>query len=130
MGKVFGSLVPDVDSDGNEVAGITLPEIAVPLAAHTGWSLRHPDIGGETQPLMFAGGTMPFAPDKKAREADGDPRPSISERYASKEEYLSRVRAAAQELVKDRYLLEQDIAVCLEQAAKFWDHFTAQRDES
>ena len=123
IGKVFGSLVPDVDEDGNEIAGVKLPEIAVPIAAHTGWSLRHPDIGGETQPLMYAGGAIPFAPDRETREAAGDPRPSISERYASKERYLSRVRDAALELVKERYLLEQDIQVCLEQAAKFWDYF-------
>ena len=124
VGKVYGSLVPDVDEDGNEIAGVKLPEIAVPLAAHTGWSLRHPDIGGDTQPLMFAGGTIPFAPDEKTRQSLGDPRPSISERYASREEYLSRVHAAAEELVRQRYLLEQDISVCLDQAAKFWDHFT------
>ena len=62
VGKVFGSLVPDVDSDGNEVAGITMPEISVPLAAHTGWNLRHPDIGGTIPSrLMFAGGVIPFA---------------------------------------------------------------------
>ena len=105
-----------------------MPEIAVPLAAHTGWSLRHSDIGGDTQPLMFAGGTIPFAPDEKSRQSNGDPRPSIAERYGSKDEYLYRVRAAAEELVRDRYLLEQDISVCLEQAAKFWDHFTAKSD--
>ena len=128
MGKVFGSLVPDVDSDGNETAGITLPEIAVPLAAHTGWSLRHPDIGGDTQPLMFAGGTIPFAPDEEARKSNGDPRPSIAERYPSKDDYLARVRDAAAELVKERYLLEQDIPVCLQQAAKYWDHFTQKSD--
>ena len=68
VGKVYGSLVPDVDSDGNEVAGITLPEISVPLAAHTGWNLRHPDIGGETQPLMFAGGVIPFAGAKTSEQ--------------------------------------------------------------
>ena len=128
IGKVFGSLVPDVDEDGNEIAGVKLPEIAVPLAAHTGWSLRHSGIGGETQPLMYAGGTIPFAPDKETREAAGDPRPSIAERYASKEQYLSKARAAALELVKERYLLERDIQVCLEQAAKFWDCFAAKPD--
>ncbi len=128
MGKVFGSLVPDVDADGNEIAGVKLPEIAVPLAAHTGWSLRHSDIGGETQLLMYAGGSIPFAPDKETREAIGDPRQSIAERYASKEEYLSKVRDAAVALAKERYLLEQDIQVCLEQAAKFWDYFAAKPD--
>ena len=123
VGKVYGSMVPDVNSDGNEVAGITLPEISVPLAAHTGWNLRHPDIGGETQPLMFAGGIIPFAKSEEERSASGDPRPSISERYASKEDYLARVRQAAEALVAERHLLEQDVETCLAQAVKFWDWF-------
>ncbi|MCI0438223.1 MAG: hypothetical protein L0177_03725, partial [Chloroflexi bacterium] len=123
IGKRYGSLVSAVDDDGNEVAGIKLPEIAVPLAAHTGWTLRHPDIGGERQLLMFAGGTIPFARDESERRAKGDPRPSIPERYKGKGDYLSRVRAAAEGLVKERYLLEEDIEVCLAQAAKFWDYF-------
>src|SRR6266536_6536871 len=45
-GRAFGSLVSAVNADGNEVAGLVLPELAAPLATHTGWNLRHPDIGG------------------------------------------------------------------------------------
>ena len=60
-GPAYGSLVSAVDDDGNEVAGIALPEVRVPLATHTGWNLRHPDIGGAEQLLVFAGGTLPFA---------------------------------------------------------------------
>ena len=123
VGKVYGSLVADVDSDGNEIAGVVLPEVSVPLAAHTGWNLRHPDIGGETQPLMFAGGVIPFARDEQERAASGDPRPSIGERYASKEDYLARVRQAAETLVAERHLLEQDVETCVAQAGKFWDGF-------
>ena len=123
VGKVYGSLVPDVDADGNEVAGITLPEISVPLAAHTGWNLRHPDIGGDTQPLMFAGGIIPFARTEDERAQSGDPRPSIRTRYASKDVYLGLVRQAAEALVSERHLLDQDIESCLAQAEKFWDWF-------
>ncbi len=123
-GNRYGSLVSAVDDDGNEVAGIKLPEVAVPLAAHTGWTLRHPDIGGERQLLMFAGGTIPFARNEAERRANGDPRPSITERYKDRDDYLSRVRTAAGELVSKRHLLEEDIEVCLAQAAKFWDYFT------
>ena len=115
--------MPNVDSDGNETAGITLPEISVPLAAHTGWNLRHPDIGGETQPLMYAGATIPLTKSKDERGASGDPRLSISERYSSKGEYLARVKQAAESLVAERHLLEQDIDTCLAQAGKFWDRF-------
>ncbi len=123
-GKPFGTHVSAVDSDGNEVAGIKLPEIAVPLATHTGWTRRHPDIGGVQQLLMFAGGTIPFAAHEAQRSATGDPRPSIAERYHDRDDYLRLVRQAAERLVQASYLLAQDIDVCLDQASKYWDYFT------
>jgi len=110
-GRAFGSLVSAVDADGNEVGGIVLPELAVPLAAHTGWNLRHPDIGGAEQLLVFAGATIPLARTRAEREASGDPRPSIAERYASREAYLDRVREAARALAREGYLLEDDVAL-------------------
>ena len=84
IGGAFGGLVPMVDSDGNEIGGIIAPEISVPIAAHTGWTLRHADIGGESQLLMFAGGTIPFPATESARLTAGDPRPSIESRYKSR----------------------------------------------
>src|SRR5262249_4528494 len=123
-GKPFGTLVSAVDADGNEVGGIILPELAVPLAAHTGWNLRHPDIGGTDQILMFAGSTLPFARTRAEREASGDPRASIAERYASREQYLERVKQAARLLVEAGYLLEDDIPLSVAAGARLWDHFT------
>src|SRR5262245_61108374 len=117
----WGSRVAAVDDDGNERGGIALPELAVPLAAFTGWNLRHPEIGGAEQRLAFAGSTLPFARTRRDREKSGDPRPSVQERYPSRDEYLVRVRAAAVALVTQRYLLEDDVRVCLETAAKLWD---------
>jgi hypothetical protein len=124
-GAVYGSLVSRVDADGNEVAGVMLPEVAVPIAATTGWTLRHPDVGGETQLLVFAGGTIPFAATRAEREISGDPRASIAERYASKYDYLDRVRAAGEALAAERYLLDEDIEVSVAQASKYWDWFAA-----
>ncbi len=123
-GRAFGSLVSAVDADGNEVGGIVLPELAVPLATHTGWNLRHPDIGGAEQLLVFAGGTIPFARTRAEREAAGDPRPSIAERYPSRAAYLERVRAAAVTLARAGYLLEEDVPLSVAAGARFWDHFT------
>jgi hypothetical protein len=123
-GKAFGSLVSGVDGDGNEVAGIVLPEIAVPLATHTGWNPRHPDIGGAEQLLVFAGATIPFARTRAEREAAGDPRPAIAERYASRAAYLELVRRAAQALARDGYLLADDVALSVAAGARLWDHFT------
>jgi hypothetical protein len=130
VGAPYGSLVSAVDQDGNEVAGIALPEVAVPLATHTGWTRRHPNIGGEQQLLVFAGGTLPFAVDEAERQASGDPRASITARYPSKQAYLERVQQAAEQLVAERYLLAEDVAVCLAQAGKFWDYFAGgKRDD-
>jgi hypothetical protein len=123
-GRAFGSLVSAVDADGNETGGIVLPELAVPLAAHTGWNLRHPDIGGAEQLLVFAGATIPLARNRAEREATGDPRLSVAERYPSREAYLDRVRQAALALVREGYLLEGDVPLSVAAGARFWDHFT------
>ena len=120
-GPAFGSLVSAVDDDGNEIAGIAVPEVRVPLAAHTGWTLRHPDMGGAEQLLVFAGATIPFARTRAQREASGDPRPSIEERYASREAYLERVRLAARHLMSARYLLEEDVELSVTMAGRMWD---------
>jgi hypothetical protein len=120
-GPRFGSLVSRVDEDGNEVAGILLPEIRVPLASHTGWTLRHPDTGGAEQLLVFAGATLPFTRTRQEREGSGDPRRSVEERYPSREAYLLRVREAARELVVARYLLEEDVELSVTLAGRMWD---------
>src|SRR5437879_7694338 len=108
-GAPYGTRVSAVDSDGNEVGGIVLPELAVPLATHTGWNLRHADIGGVEQLLVFAGATLPFAKTRRERAASGDPRPAIAERYGSRDDYLRRVRAAARVLGEERDLPQEDL---------------------
>jgi hypothetical protein len=126
-GPAWGSLVSAVDADGNETGGIRLPQIVAPLATHTGWNLRHPDIGGSEQLLVFAGATIPFARTRAEREAAGDPRASIEERYASREAYLARVREAGVALAGERYLLPDDVELCVALAARLWDWLAAGR---
>jgi hypothetical protein len=121
VGAPYGSRVSAVNDDGNEVAGVILPELAVPLATHTGWNLRHADIGGVEQLLVFAGATLPFPKTRAAREAAGDPRASIAERYTSRDDYLARVRDAARALVKDGYLLDEDVETSAAFARRLWD---------
>jgi hypothetical protein len=120
-GPAYGTRVSAVDPDGNERAGIAVPELSVPLATHTGWNLRHPESGGSEQLLYFAGATLPFAATRALREAAGDPRPAIAERYRSREDYLARVTAAARGLAAKGYLLEEDIETSLAFAARMWD---------
>ena len=122
-GPTYGTRVSAVDSDGNERAGIAVPEVDVPLATHTGWNLRHPDIGGVDQMLYFAGATLPFPKTKAERENAGDPRLSIAERYRSRDDYLARVRDAAKRLVADGYMLDEDVETSVAFGAKFWDAF-------
>jgi hypothetical protein len=124
-GPACGSLVSAVDADGNETGGIALPEVAVPLGTHTGWTLRHPEIGGEAQRLVFAGATIPFPRTRAEREASGDPRMSIAERYRSRDDYLERVRRAAVTLASERYILDEDVDLTVALAARAWDYWTA-----
>jgi hypothetical protein len=123
VGKPYPNLVAAVDADGNERAGIRLPDLSVPLATYTGWNVRHPDIGGPGQTLGLLGSTIPFPATPAEREASGDPRPSIEERYASKEDYLRRVQLAAEALVQQGYLLAEDLPTVTEQASQRYDLF-------
>jgi hypothetical protein len=115
-------LVPQTDADGNETGGLRLPEIAVPLATHTGWNFRSAAAGatGETYPLL--GAWIPFAATRAERTARGDPRPSIEERYPSRDAFLARYRAATAALVRQGYLLAEDTDRIVAQGATRWDH--------
>src|SRR4029450_4179461 len=78
-------LVPAVDQDGNEKAGIRLPDVAVPLATYTGWNFRNASIGASGDLVSLLGSAIPFPPTRAAREAARDPRRSVEERYASRD---------------------------------------------
>ena len=114
-------LVPQVDRDGNDVGGLRLPEVAVPLATYTGWNFRSSQIGGTEQLFPLIGGYVPFANTKAQREQAGDPRLSIEERYQSRDQYLKLVQEAAAPLVKDGYLLADDVPAIVKRAGEHWD---------
>jgi hypothetical protein len=117
----FPILVPQVDADGIDLGGVRLPEVSVPLATLTGWNLRATERGAPAEIAEFNGSTFPFAKTKDARTAAHDSRPSIAERYANRDEYLKRVNAAADELVRQRFVLPQDRDFVVERAARLWD---------
>ena len=114
-------LVPQVDSDGNELAGVKMPEVAVPLATYTGWNLFNAESGPATLLSSMQGSYIPLARTRADRERAKDPRPSIEERYESREQYLARVTAAARELVQQGYLLEDDIVTLVDLANGRWN---------
>jgi hypothetical protein len=114
-------LVPQVDTDGNERAGVRLPEVTVPLATYTGWNFRNSRIGGTDQLVSLLGSYISFAQTKAEREARHDPRPSIEERYASRDKYMDAINRAAAALVKDGYLLAGDVPAVTKRAADHWE---------
>ena len=116
IGKAFVGRVPAVDEAGNDRAGIRLPEIAVPLATHTGWNYRHASIGAADRLASEIGSYLPLPRTKADREKTGDGRKSIAERYAGLEDYLARISLAANALVKERFLLAEDVPVMIERA--------------
>lgn len=106
-GREYPVLVPKVDEDGNEIAGIRLPDITVPLGTRTGWNIRC--AGCAEGALMVVGSFIPFVATVKERRETGDPRPSLEERYPSHEHYVDAVARAAAVLQKERLLLEEDV---------------------
>ena len=119
LDNFYGTRVCAVDADGNEVIGVRLPPIAVPLGTYTGWNVYR------AQPCELCdrdGSLIPFARTRTERDAGGDPRLSLEERYGSRENYIARVEAAAAALVADRLLLRTDAAAYIN-AARECDRF-------
>lgn len=120
-GDAYPSFAPAIDSDGNELAGIRLPDLAVPVGTHTGWNPRAPETGAPEQMMAMQGFSNFFASTRAAREAIGDPRPSLEERYADRDAYLAKVRDVAERLASERYILEADIEIVIEACAVRYD---------
>jgi hypothetical protein len=115
--KIYTTLVPQVDADGNEVAGVLLPTIAVALATHTGWT-RYNIPGLEGECCDREGMCLPFARTKAERLAKGDPRPSREERYGSHAAYVQRVSEVVRALLQARLLLPEDAPRFVDAAAR------------
>jgi Alpha/beta hydrolase domain len=120
VGNAFGVLVPQSDPDGNDLGGVRLPELQVPLATYTGWNLRDPSIGAPEQRVSFLGSWIPLAKTADERKKSGDPRLSIAERYKSQDEYMSKFEQAAKRLIEQRFLLHEDLPAILERGKLEW----------
>jgi hypothetical protein len=109
-------LVPKTDSDGNELGGIPSVLHQAPLGTYVGWNVT---VSGyaKGRTCGFSGGFIPFARTRAQRLASGDPRPSLEERYGSHEQYVEKVRAAARQLVEERFLLQEDADRLVREAA-------------
>jgi hypothetical protein len=121
VGKPYVVLVPQLDNDGNELPGIRMPTLAAPLATHTGWNLRSPEIGAPRELVQLVGGMHPFARTRDER-APGDARASITERYPSRDGYLERVVQEAASLVQQRLMVKEDVGHVISSAGALWDY--------
>ena len=105
-GPIYPTYVPKTDEDGNDIAGIRLPDVTVPLATYTGWSLRG---GAQANDGCEGAGQMIAFPKTKAeRLASGDPRLSVEERYPSFSVYATKVKNAVDDMVAQRLMLPED----------------------
>jgi hypothetical protein len=101
-------LVPAVDQDGNEIAGVRAPMVQAALGTYTGWNVR--DRGhGEGYMHEFTGSYFPFPESEDIRRSIQDPRPSVRSRYIDIEDYLNEIRGAAENLVQEGLMLEEDV---------------------
>ena len=105
--QVIPTLVPKVDADGNEIAGVRSLLHRLPLGTYTGWN---PIASGplKGREASLAGGYIPFAKTRAERLASGDPRLSIEERYPNLLTYYSRATDRSQQDGRERLLLPED----------------------
>ena len=119
-GALVPFLVPQVDADGNEMAGVRTPESLVPLATYTGWNFRNTSIGGTTLLVSLLGSRVPFPKTAAEAAASHDPRKAVTDRYPSREAYLATARQVADTLVKTRYLLSTDMEHVMKRMDDQW----------
>jgi hypothetical protein len=122
----FPMLVPQTNGDGNDIAGIRLPELAIPLATYLGWNFYNDRSGPSDKLVALTGGFVPFPRTRAERDATSDPRPAIEERYATREQYLALIIEYAEHLAGRGYLRKEDIVRIVQQAGVRWDWIMSQ----
>ena len=115
--RVVSMVVPRIDQDGNETAGVASPLHQAPLGTYVGWNVTASGFF-KGQMCGFTGGYIPFPLTRADREQSGDPRRSIEERYGTQAGYVCAVRRAADALVRDRFLLRENADRQIAAAAK------------
>lgn len=117
LGSPYLAFVPQTDADGNDIAGIRLPDVEVPLATYTGWGIRRATFAGDDL-CDAAGQKIDLAQTEAERLGVGDPRLSIEERYPNHGAYVGAVARAANRLHQDRLLLGEDVERIVQAAAE------------
>jgi hypothetical protein len=108
----YALLVPKFDADGNDVGGLRGVYIQAPVGSYTGWNPRRAGFS-EGDSCDLTGGYIPFFHTKAERDAAGDPRLSLEERYPTHADYVAKVTDAANALVAQRVMLPEDAALAI-----------------
>ncbi len=119
-GKEIPFLVPQVDADGNERAGVRTAELLVPMGTYTGWNFRNASMGGADQLVPLLGSRIPLARTRAERDAAHDPRLSVEERYPSRDAYVAKAQKVTDGLVKAGYLLSSDASEVMKRMEEQW----------
>ncbi len=120
LGSRYAILVPQVNADGNDRSGIRLLEIAVPLGTYSGWNVALPQLRDLQYLAGLIGSFDPFPLTREDRVRTGDSRRSIAERYSSREDYIRQVKRAADDLVRQRFMLAADVPAAVQRAEDMW----------
>jgi len=124
-GREFETRVPSPDADGNDRGGVRLIELQVPLGTHTGWNERAPETGFAWATARFDGSFVPFARTTAEGRVAGDPRPSLEERYATREDFSAKLRDAANRQVAAGFLLDEDVERAVAENLGLYDRILA-----
>ncbi len=106
-GMDYKVLVPKIDADGNDLPGVRSANLQAPLGTYTGWNLRAPGFMKD-EGCYLNGSYLPFATTAALRASTKDPRPSLEERYGTRQKYVDTITNATKTLVSDRLLLQED----------------------
>jgi len=126
MGPLYPNLVPAVGPDGNEVAGIRTPHVAVSVASYTGWNYpKIFDSAANTMASRLSGAWLPFCKDRQERISRADSRKSLEELYKGRGDYLDRLRRYAEKLVDQSLMFPEDIDLVVEQGGAMYDYVSS-----
>jgi Alpha/beta hydrolase domain len=121
----FETLVPKPNADGLDQGGVELPELLIPLGTRVGFNTRNRTTGFPSAIARWEGSFVPFARDEAERQAIGDPRPSLARRYASRDDYEAKLRAAAQRVAANGFLRSEEIDALVGEGGTLYDRIMA-----
>jgi hypothetical protein len=129
VGPTYATRVPLPDGDGLDRGGLRMPELQAPLGTYTGWNVQNAATGAPERLGRWDGSFFPFARTENERLAAGDPRPSVAERYPTREAYVAAYAAAALAMAEKELILAMDVNPMIERAGAFYDRVMAHDPE-